>query len=177
MPVFNEVIDAEGNKTYVEAELGKLDIREHPEFQKVLKEQIASRQKASKLSAELKALETPSGEPEAKPETGKVVAPVVAPPTAEVVADLVEKRLAEKIARQQADKVVQDTAITNALSKHGLPPSARSFLEETGNPDVLAEKLAKSGLSFANSPAGGDTQTDTEALFAKIDKRLGLGKD
>jgi len=42
---------------------------------------------------------------------------------------------------------------------------------------VTAEKLAKQGVHFANTPAGGDTETELDSIFARIDKRMNLAKD
>lgn len=173
--VFVKETDAEGKETYKEIDLSTLDVREHPAFKEVLQEQIKTRQKLSELKKSI-APPPPEGSEEApKPEAKSEVKPDVIP-TPDAIAELVEKRLAEKAAAQAAKTSELETTVTNAMVKHGLPPSARDVLMNSRDIEAQATLLAKSGLSFANSPSGGEDRTDIETLFASIDKRMGLGK-
>lgn len=171
--VFEKLTNADGTETYKEVELSTLDVREHPAYQEVLKEQVKSRQKAAEYKKQLLEVAKSSDEDAPAPEVKSEVAPV-AIPSPEAVADLVEKRLAEKQAKAVQEKTALDTQVTNAMVKHGLPPSARSVVENSRDPEAMAETLAKSGLTFANSPSGGDDKTEISTLFANIDKRMGF---
>jgi hypothetical protein len=89
-----------------------------------------------------------------------------------------EKRQKAAQEQKQAEENAWNTRVDAAMSKHKLPASMRNFVANSRDPELQAEALAKSSLTFADSPSGSDEpHLDTDLLFANIDKRLGLGKD
>lgn len=170
--VFVKEIDAEGKEVYKEVSLESLDVREHPEYKKVLDEQVKTRQKLSKLKAETPPEDTPSGDTSAQ-----VVPPtktdVVIPTTEEIVA-AVKAKLTEEDTQKAKAKADREAEIKAALDKHKLPAEAASFLALSTDPMKQAELLAQNSLLFASTPSGGDDAPDMNLLWQKVDKKLKL---
>lgn len=178
MPVFQKNVDAEGNETFVEVEISTLDVREHPEFKKVLEEQIKTRQRLAKLKKAAEETKTTdeensSSEDGEKPQT----TPPVIPTVDDVISELDKRRIAAETAKT-AEETAWNTQVDLAMAKHKLPASMRALVFNSRNPEDQAAALSKSSLTFANSPAGGEEPTlDVDDLFAKIDKRLGFASE
>lgn len=171
--VFLKEIDAEGKEVYKEVEVSALDVREHPEFKKVLDEQIKTRKKLSELKKEQPAEDAPSGETPAQAPTPAKVPDVVIPTTEEIVAQ-VRAKLEEEEKVAAKVKSDREAEIKAALDKHGLPAEAASFLNLSIDPMKQAELLAKNSLTFASTPTGGDEAPDMNLLWQKVDKKLKL---
>lgn len=172
--------DAEGKDVFEEVQVETLDVREHPEYKKVLDEAIKNRKKVTELKKTFEhADDEGSGEP-TKPTTAPVAPQPQTPaepapkvPTLEELADELEKRQAAKAKKANEVKIARDTEVQAALTKHGLPQSAFEIVNNSLNIEAMAASLAKAPLQFAETPVGSeDTITDMDSFFHRIDARL-----
>lgn len=194
MPIFNEVIDADGNKSYVEVEITDVltdDVVKQTEaYKEIFSESVSRRQLITDLKGKISKLATietddeqgSEAEDEGSNTDTTNSSEVVSPPAPLDEEALLQKLLDLQAQRQaDADKAVSEyQKMVNAVAKeNGVPSSVLrgSTQEEL---DAHAKQMIKEKLVFptvsANGTTGDDGKTNLETMMDSIYEKNGLGE-
>lgn len=173
MEVYVKKLDAEGKEVFEVVDTNTLDVREHPEYKKVLDEQVKTRKKLAEVKTKLTD-DGGSGEPpkqDVPADAPKADAPHI-PTVDEILAEMQKRQDIARAAQVQAETEVANR-VKAAAEKHKLPNEALPLLNQARDPEAMAEAIAKGALQFATNPAGGDDlQSQLADILAKVDERL-----
>jgi Fe-S cluster assembly iron-binding protein IscA len=168
MPFFKKEVGEDGLETYVEVDDDAV-LAETPAAQRMAE----ALKKANKEAKELRLAVKGKGDPNPDENTGGTPAP--ATPAAPVIDvdslyETFRSRLtAEQQAAQQQEQARRDN-LKAIAGKFKLKEDAIPLLEDSQNPERLAEHLAKTNYRFDDSAQG---QDDPQATFQRQLKEIG----
>lgn len=154
----------------------------HPKYAEVVGESVKRKKSIKELRAQLDKLAGEQGSEEVeegaelpdKPKDGQQTVQPVAPLNKDELFEEFTARLAAKQQKDAEAKQSHAEKLKAIADKHGLGADALELLEDARNPEVFAEKLAKSKYQFDDQVGGAPAEVDGDALNAKIWKNLGL---
>lgn len=182
MSMFRQVIAEDGTTTYVEIPPEQVEVPEdHPlsvKLRTVTEESIARRHRIKELQTQVAQLATTEEQPAETPAKPAQEPPTQPKPVDEEALILrVVETLAAKEASVQSAANERKAAIDKILSDAGLSETYRPVIAAIPDVEVAraqALHLAQQVNRFDTAPSGGNGQRDPGAMFARVDKELGI---
>lgn len=186
MSYFREVIDDDGNKSYVQVEdvLTEIEaedpdrIRATSTYQATKDESVKRRQKIKELEELARGADSEPGESDGADTPADMQETVVQPVAIDKDQLFTEftKRLAEEQAAAQKAAAEREAQLKGLLTEHKLPEALLDVLDSHPEPAKAAKVLAESSYRFDDQQGGGaaDTQTTFENIIGGANRLLGL---
>lgn len=183
MPYFKQVLDDEGNETFVEVDFTEDVLEEIPDdvffnddrYKTVADRDYKRRQKVKELQEQLSKTgeEDPSDDTEEDDEQPE---PVTLQQVQSLLSNYSEEMLTTfktKLEQEQEEKQQQEASLKSLLEENELDEEALPVLRQSSNPEETAAYLAKSRLRFGGS-ANADNTPSIQDTLDNVNKRLGI---